>query len=134
MLARIVIHISIFPLDCTLIGVIIPLIPRIAKILNILLHTTFPIAISLCFLKAATMEVASSGRLVPMATTVNPITASDSHRFFASSTAPSTINFHPSTSHTSPIMVKLIDFNKLIFAILSSSAVFTSLIFEIPKT
>jgi hypothetical protein len=54
-------------------GLMIALIPRIKKILNIFEPTIFPTAISAFFLKAAMVEVTSSGREVPIATTVNPI-------------------------------------------------------------
>lgn len=48
--------------------------PRIKKILNIFDPTTFPIAMSAFFLKAAAIEVANSGSEVPTATTVSPMT------------------------------------------------------------
>lgn len=54
-------------------GVILALHPNTKKILKRLLPITFPIAISGFFFSAATMEVASSGREVPPATSVNPI-------------------------------------------------------------
>ena len=50
-----------------------PAIPNISKILKILDPIAFPKAISTSFLRAATMEVTSSGRLVPNATMVKPI-------------------------------------------------------------
>ena len=48
----------------------IPVMPRIARILNILDPIKFPIEISVSFLNAATTEVVNSGTLVPKATTV----------------------------------------------------------------
>ena len=107
-------RISILLLACNGIGAINQVIPRIPNMLNTLLPTMFPMAISFCFLRAATTEVASSGRLVPTATIVSPITASDSPIFFASSTAPSTMNFPPNTSQTRPMIIKIIDLRKLI--------------------
>ncbi len=49
---------------------------RTPRRLKILLPTTFPITISLSRLSDAIIEVASSGRLVPKAMTVRPITDS----------------------------------------------------------
>ncbi len=57
------------------IGLIREDIPKILRMLNTLEPTAFPIAISFSFLKEATMEVVNSGKLVPSATIVNPITA-----------------------------------------------------------
>ena len=51
--------------------------------LNIFEPTTLPIAISDCFLIAATTEVANSGTLVPAATIVNPIIASETSKLRA---------------------------------------------------
>ena len=72
-LANIVITIS--PLELLLNGKgrISELTPRIQKILKIFEPTIFPIAISDCFLYAATAEVANSGNDVPTATIVKPI-------------------------------------------------------------
>ena len=58
-------------------GAIVEEIPRIRKILKMLDPTTFPIAMSTFFLRTATIEVASSGREVPMETTVRPMTLSE---------------------------------------------------------
>jgi len=55
------------------IGLIKALIDRIKRILKMLEPITFPIAISLFFLKAATIEVTNSGNEVPAAIIVNPI-------------------------------------------------------------
>ena len=72
--------------------------PRIKNILKMFDPTTFPIAMSTFFLRTATMEVASSGREVPMETTVKPITLSERPMASAISTALVTINLPPSTS------------------------------------
>ena len=54
-------------------GLMVAVIPKIKNTLIILDPTTLPTAISEFFLYAATTEVASSGREVPMATMVSPI-------------------------------------------------------------
>ena len=66
--------IFVMPVRCN--GVMEALHPSTKKMLNRLLPITFPIAISGFFFKAATMEVASSGRDVPPATRVSPMTDS----------------------------------------------------------
>ena len=66
--------IFVIPVRCN--GVMEALHPSTKKMLNRLLPITFPIAISGFFFKAATMEVASSGRDVPPATRVSPMTDS----------------------------------------------------------
>jgi len=96
---------------------------RIQNILKILLQTTFHIAISVCFLSAATTLVASSGKLVHTATTVKPITASLRPNHFAITTAQSTIHLPQRVSQTSHIIIKIIDFGKAI-SFISSSIVF----------
>ena len=53
-------------------GVIVPLTPRIIRMLKMLLPMAFPTAIPALFLKAATTLVANSGKLVPIATIVKP--------------------------------------------------------------
>ena len=61
---------------CTEMGVITAETPRMSRILNRLEPITLPMAISFCPLRAATIEVTSSGRLVPMATIVRPMSVS----------------------------------------------------------
>lgn len=68
-------------------GEIMPVTPKIAKMLNTLEPKTFPIAIPLLPLRAATMLVASSGKEVPPATIVSPITASLTPRYCATAVA-----------------------------------------------
>ena len=65
------------------IGLTIAVAPRIAKILKIFEPMALPMAISFSPLHVATTEAASSGSEVPIATTVNPITASDNFKSFA---------------------------------------------------
>ena len=50
-------------------------IPRIINIFKILLPTIFPIVIPALLSNAAVMLTAASGKLVPMATIVSPITS-----------------------------------------------------------
>ena len=68
------------------------LIPRTKKILKIFEPTTLPIAISTFLFFAATAEVASSGRDVPIATMVSPAKDWLIPKFNAICTAPSTIH------------------------------------------
>lgn len=58
------------------IGQMVDDIPRTASILKILEPITLPNEISICFFVAAISDAASSGRLVPSATIVKPITLS----------------------------------------------------------
>jgi hypothetical protein len=101
--------------------------------LNILLQTTFHIAISDCFFRAATTEVASSGKLVQIATTVNQMTDSLIQKLLAINVAQSTIHFHHKVNHTSQIIIKIIDFHKAISFISSSSLVLSHFTFAIQK-
>lgn len=131
---NIVIKMSIFDALLNGRGFIIDVIQSIQNILKILLQTTFQIAISGCFFKAATIEVASSGKLVQIATTVNQITASLIQKFLAISIAQFTIHFHHIVSQTSQNIIKIIDFQVEISLISSFlSDFFSSLIFVIQK-
>jgi len=123
--ANIVIKISIFEEPLNGRGFIVAVNQSIQNILKILLQTTFQIAISVCFFIAATTLVASSGRLVQIATTVKPITASLRPNHFAITTAQSTIHLPQSVSQTSHIIIKIIDFHKAI-SFISSSISFSS--------
>lgn len=75
--ARIAIQQSNTNAELNGIGKIIPDNPKTNKILNILEPTMLPIAKSDSPLRAAIMLVTNSGRLVPIAIIVNPITRSD---------------------------------------------------------
>ena len=55
-------------------GLIVAVVPRIKKTLKIFEPITFPMIISGFFLRAATIEVANSGKDVPIAIIVSPIT------------------------------------------------------------
>lgn len=76
-------------------GVMLALHPNTKKILKRLLPITFPIAISGFFFSAATIEVASSGREVPPATSVRPMIDSLTPRLRAIPVAPLTNNCPP---------------------------------------
>jgi len=65
------------------IGSIILLIDKTSRMLKILEPITFPIAISLFFFAAATMDVTNSGSDVPAAIMVNPIIFSLTPKLFA---------------------------------------------------
>ena len=78
----------VMPARCR--GVIEALHPSTKKMLKRLLPITLPIAISGFFFRAATMEVASSGRDVPPATSVSPMTDSLTPRLRAMPVAQST--------------------------------------------
>ena len=62
--------------------------PSTKNILKRLLPITFPIAISGFFFNAATIDVASSGREVPPATSVSPIIDSVSSSMVGASICP----------------------------------------------
>ncbi len=86
----------VIPVRCN--GVMDALHPSTKNTLNRLLPTTLPMAISGFFFKAATMDVASSGRDVPPATSVSPITDSLTPRLRAMPLAPSTKKLPPAIS------------------------------------
>jgi hypothetical protein len=69
--------ISVKLLHSSVTGEIVAESPRIQKILKIFEPTILPTAMSVCHFRAATIDVTSSGRDVPIATTVRPIIRSD---------------------------------------------------------
>lgn len=77
------------------IGEITAAMPSTKRILKTFEPITFPRAISISFFLAATIDVTSSGRLVPRATIVMPIRLSDIPKLRAISEAPSTTIFPP---------------------------------------
>ena len=77
------------------IGLMAPVIPITINILNILEPIAFPSAISTSFFLAATTDVTSSGREVPIATMVNPIITDGTLSLFATPELPSTKNQLP---------------------------------------
>jgi hypothetical protein len=131
--ANIVINISIFEELLKGKGEIVEVNHRIQNILNILLQTTFQIAISVCFFIAATTLVASSGRLVQIATTVKPITASLRPNHFAITTAQSTIRLPQRVKPVSQIIIKITDLSIDISEIHSSSFDLFSGVLAIPN-
>jgi hypothetical protein len=82
-----------------LIGFIIPLIERTSRILE---PITFPIAISLFFLIAATIDVTNSGKDVPAATMVQAIIFSLSPNILAIDTLSITTSCPPTINPVSP--------------------------------
>ena len=80
--------------------------PSMRNILAILDPRTFPIAISVLPDILAMTETMSSGILVPIATIVSPMIASERENLFARETAPSTRIFHPNTRSMSPTMME----------------------------
>jgi hypothetical protein len=82
------------------------------------------IAISVFFFNAAVTLEASSGKLVPIATIVTQIKDLGISNPSAIPTAQSTINFHPTTSPTSPHKVNATDFHVGISTTTSSAGSF----------
>ena len=85
-------------------GATIPVTPKTHIMLNRLLPTTFPTAMSRSPLSAATTLVATSGSEVPAATRVSPITSSEKPHWRASTTADPTNRSAPTTSKASPVI------------------------------
>ena len=77
-------------------GVMMAEAPNIKNVLKMFEPTTFPMAISAFFLRAAMIDVANSGKEVPMETMVNPMILSEISRYWAMNTAPFT-NIRPPT-------------------------------------
>ena len=90
------------PAPAALSGVTQAVTPTIPSELNMFEPTTLPIAMSPSPWTAATVVAASSGRLVPKATTVSPITASEMPKSRAMTTAPSTRAHAPPASRVRP--------------------------------
>ena len=76
--------------------------PSTPRILNMLEPITLPIARSSSWRSALVSEAASSGRLVPSAMMVRPMTISETSRLRATKTAPSTRKRELSGSTTRP--------------------------------
>lgn len=83
--------------------------PSIQKILKIFDPTIFHTAISLCHFRAAMTDVANSGKDVPIATIVKPITISDIPKDRAIVTAQSTNIFPPKKRPTRPPRMKTVE-------------------------
>src|SRR6056297_1000896 len=84
-------------------GTIIAETPRMNNTLNILLPTTFPTAILDCPESADSMLTASSGELVPKATTVRPMTSGEMPIREATLDAPRTSDSAPIIRKISPV-------------------------------
>lgn len=95
------IQISIMRLLVTGILAILHVNPRTKSILNILLPTILPIAISACFFSEAITQVTSSGAEVQKATIVKPIIDSGTLNETAIFTAELMSKSAPSASHVS---------------------------------
>ena len=80
-------------------------IPSMRNTLAMLDPRTFPIAISVLPSIPAMIDTTSSGILVPIATIVSPIIASEIENLFASDTAPSTSMFQPKVRTTNQIIM-----------------------------
>ena len=76
--------------------------PKTISMLNTLEPMAFPKAISTSFLRAATTDVTSSGRLVPMDTIVRPTRVSLMPKERAIRLAESTVRFPPNTIAAAP--------------------------------
>ena len=88
-------------------GVITAAMPRIARILKVFEPIAFPTAISSSFLRAAAIEVASSGSEVPQATIVSPISVSVTPNDLAIVTEEFTNNFiFSETAYRSVLITK----------------------------
>ena len=86
-------------------GAMIAVVPRMRKTFAIFDPRTFPMANSVLPEIDEMSETMSSGILVPIATIVSPIIASDIPHFFASETAPSTRRFPPTVRSKSQISI-----------------------------
>lgn len=75
------------------------------KIFAIFDPRTFPIAISVFPWILAMIETTNSGILVPIATIVNPMIASEILNFLAIETAPSTRTFHQNVRRINPATI-----------------------------
>lgn len=118
----------------TSIGVIREVIQRIRKILKIFDPTTFQIAISLFFLRLASAEVISSGRLVPIATIVRPINVSETPKEDAILVADFTKKSAQTARKVIHQTIYNIDFAlERFFTLISSSSTHSSPFFEIQK-
>ena len=96
--------------------------PRTIRILKILEPTAFPTAISTSFFLAATTEVTSSGREVPMETMVSPTSVWLIPRSMAMRLAASTVRSPPKAMASAPPTIKRILFGQERMPISSSSS------------
>ena len=86
-------------------GVIIAPIPKIKNKLSTQEPTKLPTAISVSLRIAAKIDVTSSGRAVPIATTVKPITLSDILKYKAMFVAESTTKSPPYFNKNTPTTI-----------------------------
>lgn len=102
--------------ESTVKGLMAAEVPKMKKMLKILLPMIFPRAMSTCFFKAAVTEVTSSGSEVPTATIVKPTKVSLIPSARAISILLSTTRVPPNTMPASPPIVKSEFFNLDMFA------------------
>ena len=107
--ATINIPISIFKLLSKFIGCISALVPRTKKILKMLEPRALPMAMSVFFFKAATIDVTSSGNEVAIAIKVSPIVDSEIPNSIEITEAPDTIHFPPKNKPKLPKIINIID-------------------------
>src|SRR5690606_12454837 len=89
-------------------GTVMAHIPRISRMLTILLPITLATARSGEPCKADKILTVSSGADVPKETTVRPITKEETRNLAAKDEAPRTNPSAPSTSSTKPIIINII--------------------------
>ena len=106
------------------IAVIIEAIPVMANKLKRFDPNIAPNTKPICPLKAATIELTTSGMDVPNATTVNPMIVSDTPNELAVITAPLTKTWAPIIIPTTPTVENKIDFLKPRFFSMSSVSIF----------
>ncbi len=102
-------RISVLMTGSYFIGLIIALSPRTQSKLKILEPITLATAMSVFFFIAATAEVTSSGKEVPMATIVSPIKFWLRPNCSAIAIAPSTTHFPPKKRATIPKEINKMD-------------------------
>ena len=94
-------------------------VPATKSILNILLPTMLPMAISVCPFFAAVHDVTSSGRDVPNATIVRPMSLSVIPSFPAIYDAAFTVKLLPTTTSANPMIINSISLGVLSFSVSS---------------
>ena len=82
---------------------------------NIFEPTIFPTTIFPLLLLSADIDAANSGRLVPIATIVSPITASGIPKLVAKSTPPRTVNSEPTPKKIKLSKIKIESLVKDVF-------------------
>ena len=94
-------------------------VPATKSMLNILLPTMLPMAISVCPFFAAVHDVTSSGRDVPNATMVSPISLSVMPNLPAIYDAAFTVKLLPTTTSANPMIMNNISLGALSFSVIT---------------